>query len=219
VDREGHVHSDRLGRGWCWRIPLRGRVSVGAVVPRETLSGAGESAEAQLEAVRRGEPLLAAWLRDARRLTPVVRYSNYQLSTLRGVGPGWALVGDSFGFVDPVFSSGLFLALEGARALAGAIAAGSASALRRYERGQRRHIAAWQRAVGYFYDGRFFALFRLDANPDPGWFGRTIGRHLAKHVARVFTGEGTRGGYSPRVLKLAAERVVDPAELPGLRVG
>ena len=125
LDHPGHVHSDRLEHGWCWRIPLPGRVSLGIVADPAVFRSLGEKPEEQYDAFLRTDPHLKRMFEGGRRLTPVVRYGNYQLTTLRGVGDGWALVGDAFGFIDPVFSSGLFLAMDGARILADAIRAGT----------------------------------------------------------------------------------------------
>ncbi len=205
VDRAGHVHSDRLEHGWCWRIPLRDRLSLGVVVDGDVLRACGSDSETRYEAFLQREPHLRELVRAGRRLTPVVRYSNYQLVSRQGVGEGWALVGDSFGFVDPVFSSGVFLAMDGARALARALCAGSRAALRRYERRQRRHVAAWQRAVDYFYDGRFFTLFRMGEEARRRW----VRAHVSRHVPKVFTGESTTGLYSPRLLDFMMRRALD----------
>jgi len=212
LDEPGHVHTDRLSRGWCWRIPLGDRVSVGIVADSRYLRRFGADLEAQFDGCAGSEPYLKRITECAERITPVVKYTNYQLTTLRGVGDGWALVGDSFGFVDPVFSSGLYLALAGARVLARAIDAGSAAALRRYQRFQLRHLAAWQRAAGYYYDGRFFALLRLrDATPARGAV-RLLHGHFAAHAPRIFTGEGITSRYSTWLLDLVAERALRSPE-------
>ena len=71
-----------------------------------------------MENAIRQEPLLAEKAMRARRVTPVMTYTNYQLLSERGHGPGWVLLGDAFGFVDPMLSPGLFMSLEGARQLA-----------------------------------------------------------------------------------------------------
>ncbi|HXV37202.1 MAG TPA: NAD(P)/FAD-dependent oxidoreductase, partial [Myxococcota bacterium] len=117
IDREGHVHTDRLERGWAWRIPLPERVSVGVVVDPSVLREYGDRPEQQYDAIRRADPQLAATAGGAERITPVFKFTNYQLVTRRGIGPGWALAGDSLGFIDPVFSSGAFLAMDGAARL------------------------------------------------------------------------------------------------------
>jgi len=218
IDRDGHVHSDRLAHGWCWRIPLPGRTSLGIVADPAVFRSLGETAEEQFDAFLRADPHLTKLCGESRRVTPVVRYGNYQLTTLRGVGDGWALAGDAFGFVDPVFSSGLFLAMDGAGALARAIVAGTPAALRRYEREQLRHIEAWRRAISYFYDGRLFALFRSRGEAQGAWFGRAIARFVSRHVGGVFTGESIKGRRSPRVLDFAIRNALGDSDPETLRI-
>jgi flavin-dependent dehydrogenase len=197
---EGHVHSDRLERGWCWRIPLRGRVSVGLVVPSEHLERFGATAEQQYDALLRHDPTTACWAADAKRLTPVVKYNNYQLRAARGVGPGWALVGDAFGFVDPVFSSGLLIGMQGAESLARAILDGGAAAFARYEKQVLRALTIWQRLVDYYYDGRLFTLFQVGEYVEQSKVGKLTSWHMKAHLPRIFTGEGTTNAYNVALL-------------------
>ena len=218
LDHPGHVHSDPLEHGWCWRIPLPGRVSLGIVAEPTVFRSLGERPEEQYDAFLRTDPHLKRLIEGGRRLTPVVRYTNYQLTTLRGVGEGWALVGDAFGFIDPVFSSGLFLAMDGAQRLARAIRAGTPAALRRYERAHLRHIEAWRRAIGYFYDGRFFALFRIRDEARMRSFGRLVDRHATKHVARIFTGEATTGWYSRWITEFMMTHALGEQDVDALRI-
>jgi hypothetical protein len=198
--REGDVHTDRLEHGWCWRIPLPGRVSVGLVMDPAVLAKFGSSAEEQFEGVLRHDPMLREWGVTAKRLSPVLRYTNYQLLTTRGVGPNWALVGDAFGFVDPVFSSGLLIGMDGAAELAAAIGDGRPAALRRYESHVARHLANWQRVVGYFYDGRLFTLLKIGELMRTRPVGRLLDFHFRKHLPRIFTGEATTHRYSVGLL-------------------
>ena len=218
LDHPGHVHSDRLEHGWCWRIPLPGRVSLGIVADPAVFRSLGEKPEEQYDAFLRTDPHLKRMFEGGRRLTPVVRYGNYQLTTLRGVGNGWALVGDAFGFIDPVFSSGLFLAMEGARILAQALRTGTPAALRRYQRLHLRHIEAWRRAIGYFYDGRFFALFRVREEAKARGLGRLVDWHAAKHVASIFTGESTTGWYSRWVTEFLMTHALGEQDLDRIRI-
>jgi flavin-dependent dehydrogenase len=200
IDREGHVHTDRLEHGWSWRIPLRDRVSVGVVIDPAVLREHGDRPDAQFDAIRRADPQLAKTVGRAERITPVLKFTNYQLTAQRGIGPGWALVGDCLGFIDPVFSSGVFLAMDGAKRLADALLEGSDNALERYDRQQRRHVEAWRQAVGYFYDGRFFGMLRLRNQPHENWIGRVVSPHAAAHLPRVFTGESTANFYDRNLL-------------------
>ncbi len=205
IDKEGHIHTDRLEHGWCWRIPLLDRVSMGLVVNAAWLRDLAPGADEQFDALLREDPELARIAGDAKRISRVLRFSNYQQSTEVGIGPGWALVGDSLGFIDPVFSSGLFLAMDGAERLADAITVGTDAALRRYDRAARHHIAAWQTVVDYFYDGRFYAMLRLKDQPNDNWIGRLVSPHLGRHLPRVFTGESTAARYDPRLLKFVMD--------------
>ena len=68
----------------------------------------------------------------------------------RGVGENWAMLGDSFGFVDPVFSSGLLIAFNSAEELAKAIQNGSPKALENYSKFVGRNITAWQEVIEHF---------------------------------------------------------------------
>jgi flavin-dependent dehydrogenase len=218
IDREGHVHSDRLDHGWCWRIPLRDRVSVGVVAQPHVLRGLGETPEAQFDAIVAHDSRLRELAPSARRITPVVRYTNYQSTTLRGAGKGWALAGDALGFVDPVFSSGLYLALDSARNLARAILSGGQDALDAYASRQLQHIETWQAIADIFYDGRFFALMRMRDEAARSLLGRLITPHLNKYLPRVFTGEGTAQRYAPFLLSVMARAAGREPDLEDLRI-
>ena len=197
---EGNIHSDRIERGWSWRIPLPGRTSVGLVVPSDHLERFGSSAEEQYDTLLRSDPVTSVWASGARRITPVVKYNNYQLRSTRGVGPNWATVGDAFGFVDPVFSSGLLIGMQGAEALANAILEGTPQALARYERTTLRTLRIWQRVVEYYYDGRLFTLFQVGEYVRQTLLGKLTNRHMESHLPRIFTGEATTSRYNSALL-------------------
>ncbi len=193
---EDNVHTDRLGHGWSWRIPLRDRVSVGLVVDAQILRRLGATAEEQFDAFLQADPVAREWSKEARRLTPVVRYTNYQLRTERGVGANWALVGDAFGFVDPIFSSGMLIGLQSAEALAHAIRKGTDRGFRQYEEFVLRNLRAWQRVAGYYYDGRLLTMFRVGEWVRHTLPGRMMDFHFRRHMPRIFTGENTTHPYS-----------------------
>ena len=197
---EGNVHADRIEHGWCWRIPLPGRVSVGLVMNAAVIREFGDDVAEQFDNYLRHDPMLRDWGTTAKRISPVMKYTNYQLRARRGVGPGWALLGDAFGFVDPVFSSGLLIALDGAVELSNAIADGSEARLRRYEAHVLHHLENWQRVVGYFYNGRLFTLFKVGEIMRTQFFWRMLDFHFTKHMPRVFTGEATTKRYSVGLL-------------------
>jgi flavin-dependent dehydrogenase len=193
---EGNVHTDRMLRGWCWRIPLPGRTSIGLVVNAEHLARFGPNVEDQFHGTLREEPLLARWSDGAERVTPVVKYTNYQQRSHRGYGENWATVGDAFGFIDPVFSSGLLIGFQGALELSKALLDGSDHAMKRFEEYVTYNLTVWQRLVDYYYDGSLFTLFGIGKHKaeQRGW--KLLNRHFGRHMPRVFTGEATRSRYS-----------------------
>ena len=196
VEIEGNVHTDRLEHGWAWRIPLPGRVSIGLVIDSDFIAKFGSSPEEQMDAYLKHDRVIRDFARPARRVTPVVKYTNYQSRMTRGVGRGWALVGDSFGFVDPVFSSGMLIALESAEALSEALLDGSAKAMSRYERETLHTLASWQRVADWFYNGRLLTLFRVGEWVRHTLPGRLLDFHFRKHMPRIFTGEDATNRYS-----------------------
>jgi flavin-dependent dehydrogenase len=197
VEVEGNVHTDRLeNAGWCWRIPLPDRVSFGFVIDSEAIRDFGSTPEEQFDNYLAFEPVVKDWAAPAKRITPVMKYSNYQLRSTRGVGENWALVGDAFGFVDPVFSSGLLIAFESADDLAKAILKNSPRAFKRYEKHTLFSLAAWQRVITYFYTGQLLTLFRVGEYVRHTPIGKVMDFHLRKYMPRIFTGEASRSRYS-----------------------
>jgi len=199
VQHEGHIHINRLRRGWSWRIPLPGRVSVGFVIGRDALAEYGRSAEEQYDRLTREEPVLSRYTAAARRLTPVMKYTNYQLISDRFYGANWALVGDAAGFVDPIFSSGLHLGLEGARILARSLLTRGTAALPEYERDLRQQLRAWQHVAESFYDGNIFGLTRAGRLQGATFPWRFVLPHCERHLRRVLTGRVPTRSYSFRL--------------------
>ncbi|HTO52979.1 MAG TPA: NAD(P)/FAD-dependent oxidoreductase [Myxococcota bacterium] len=211
----GNVHSDRLEVGWSWRIPLPGRVSVGIVTPSEHIARYGASIEEQYDNFLRKDECARQWGEKAERVSPVVRYTNYQLRATRAVGPGWGLVSDAFGFIDPVLSSGTLLAFDGAKSLAMALKDGSARALQRYQARAIRNLDDWARIVDAYYSGRLFTLFKVGEYVRHTLLGRLTDWHFRKHMPRVFTGEATDSRYSMIVVDFMLKYGLagnDPAE-------
>jgi flavin-dependent dehydrogenase len=208
VEIAGNVHTDRLDRGWAWRIPLPGRVSVGIVVDSAALADCGSTVEEQYDAFLRRDSVMSRWIAPATRVTPVVRYTNYQLSSERGFGENWALVGDAFGFIDPVFSSGTLIAFESARDLAAALVRGGEDALREWEGGVLRRLHSWRRVVDIFYNGRLLTLLKFGDHVRRTVPGKLVDWHFRKHMPRVFTGENVTHWYSLGLLTFMAQHAL-----------
>jgi len=111
--------------GWLWHIMLRDRVSVGLVLPVDAMKSAqrGESSwERYFLQQCYAVPRLAGLLSEARFCEASVRViRDFSYRSARVAGPGFFLVGDAAGFVDPIFSVGVVLGMYSARAAAWSI--------------------------------------------------------------------------------------------------
>lgn len=204
VKVESNIHTDRMEHGWCWRIPLPGKVSVGIVVDADYIAKFGNTPEERFDRYLSHDAHLRDWMAPAKRVTPVMEYTAYQIISTRGVGENWALLGDSFGFIDPVFSSGLLLAFLGAEELSKAILDGSDKAFARYEKKIQRNVKAWQDVIRYWYDGRLLTLFQVGDVVRSTLIGKLLDFHFRKHMPRIFTGEDATNPYSLGLVKFMA---------------
>ncbi len=108
---------------WFWYIPLHGnRVSVGVVGNLDYLiKSRGNDLEQTFQEELARCPTLVERLKSARQAFPVSGTKEFSYSSERMSGDGWILVGDAFGFLDPIYSSGVFLALKSGECAADAI--------------------------------------------------------------------------------------------------
>jgi len=108
---------------WFWMIPLSiSRASVGVVVDQDSFRYSGLKPEKYLENAIANQPSIAERMCGSRRITKVYASGDYSYRMTRLQGPRWLLAGDAAGFIDPIFSSGVFLALLGAERAADAVA-------------------------------------------------------------------------------------------------
>ncbi len=179
--------------GWSWQIPLRDCVSVGVVLGNETARQLGSTPEERLEKAIDTDPTLAAAGKDRRRCTEAPVYSNYQLVSERGFGAGWVMAGDAFGFVDPMLSPGLWIAMRGGELLSDLVPKVAPSAeewprlLKRYEQGIFGMLSAWQELVAKFYDGSMMASYAAGQAIMAKYPGR-VSNWFQGHVQRNFAG-------------------------------
>ena len=119
----GNITVDRFDHGWFWLIPLPGGVmSVGAVCFPEYLKqrsahrgeAGGDPNEAFLMRTLQTTPSVWNRMQGAERVAPVHVTGNYTYTCSRMSGPGWVMAGDAYAFVDPVFSSGVYLGMNSA---------------------------------------------------------------------------------------------------------
>ena len=210
----GQVIIGRLADGWSWRIPLPGRLSVGVVMNKDAAAQLGATPEERLEAAIARDPLLAAAGKNRRRLTDVFTYTNYQLVSTRGYGPGWAMAGDAFGFVDPMLSPGIYLALHSAELLSENL-----DNLEGYSSEMRKLIRAWMGLIKYFYDGRIYAMYQSGMKFErkfPGKITDALHVFFNGKVACMASGATTASRFGHGMLEIMSRPagwLTDPATL------
>jgi flavin-dependent dehydrogenase len=112
----------RTEEAWFWLIPLsRTRTSIGVVMDTERYKSAGLAPEAMLVREIEGTPAMRARMGDAVLASKVRASGDYSYRSERLHGERWLLAGDAAGFIDPIFSSGVFLALLGGERAAAAL--------------------------------------------------------------------------------------------------
>jgi geranylgeranyl reductase family protein len=115
----------REKRSWFWFIPLSNDLtSIGVVGDRDyLLKGRGRPADVYQEELARC-PALVERLNDAELVSEYRVAKEFSYSTRQQAGEGWVLVGDAFGFIDPIYSSGVYLALRSGELAADAVVDG-----------------------------------------------------------------------------------------------
>lgn len=173
--------------GWSWWIPLSDELtSVGVVLDIEEYRHQDKGdLDAIFAAAVNSSSLAAQWLRDAERTTEFRAESGFSYGTESYVGDRWFLAGDAGSFLDPVWSSGVQLALQSGLESAKAAILGylqpsprRALAAKRYERTLRRRYNFVRKFVLGFYDPATRDLF---FEPRP-YFG------LRRAIAKVLAG-------------------------------
>jgi flavin-dependent dehydrogenase len=159
-------------KGWFWYIPLHSdMVSVGVVGEHDYFYRDSRDPEAIFAREVEAQPWIAAHLRGAERCEPVRVTGEYSYGSHRIAADGVCLVGDAFAFLDPLFSSGVFLALKGGELAADTIHEGleandlSAARFDRYLEQKRHAVAGFRALVMAFYDEAFSFREFLDAYP------------------------------------------------------
>lgn len=112
----------RAEKSWFWLIPLsETRTSVGVVMDSDEFKKRGLRPDVALDAEIAGLPGMAERMRSAVRTSPVYSSGDYSYRNTKLHGDRWLLAGDAAGFIDPIFSSGVFLAILGGEKAADAL--------------------------------------------------------------------------------------------------
>jgi flavin-dependent dehydrogenase len=171
--KAGNISLFWFDHGWLWFIPLAdGTTSIGAVCNANFMKTRQSDVTAFLRQIIAMVPPLAARLRDAEMTGPATGTGNYSYKSNRIYGPGYLLVGDAYGFIDPVFSSGVLLAMQGGFMAADTVMtclhqpkAEAARALRRYHRDVDRAMVRFSWFIYRVNRPGIRALFMVNRNP------------------------------------------------------
>jgi flavin-dependent dehydrogenase len=154
--------------GWFWYIPLHNNiVSVGVVASYDYLfqnRGGKSHEEIYFEEVSRC-PGVQKRIAQGRRVAEYRAAKEYSYRARTVAGDGWVLVGDAFGFLDPLYSSGVLLALRSGEMAADAVAEGlakgdvSAAQLGKWGPEFIKGMDRMRRLVVEYYDGFSFGRF------------------------------------------------------------
>jgi len=168
----GNISIYSFEHGWMWMIPLPDEVmSVGAVCRPDYLKQRKGRTVDFLQATLQSSPALWRRLRHAELIGNEVRVTgNYSYDSLQMGGPGWVLVGDAFAFLDPVFSSGVYLAMSGAEQAAAVVDTAlrepkrEAALLRKLEKRQRAGMERFSFFIYRFNGPVMQQMFRQPRN-------------------------------------------------------
>jgi len=171
-DDSGNISIYRFEHGWMWMIPLpAGVMSVGAVCRPDYLKQRRGRTVEFLRATLQRNAALWRRLEHAELIDNQVHVTgNYSYDSRKIGGPGWVLIGDAFAFIDPVFSSGVYLAMCSAEQAAHAVdtalrePAAEKALLRGLERRQRSGIRRFSFFIYRFNDPVMSRLFREPSN-------------------------------------------------------
>src|SRR6266487_5476216 len=156
---------------WFWLIPLTAdRTSVGVVLDSETFRKSKLSAEDFLEQALAEQPIIAKRMTNAQRVSQVYVEADFSYRSARLHGDRWLLAGDAAGFIDPIFSSGVFLAVFSGERCADVLNEAfdhprkTKRLFVRYERAVNRAMDIYLRFVDAWYTKEFIEVFLAPRN-------------------------------------------------------
>ena len=153
-----HIYFLPVKRGWAWQIPITDKItSMGVVTDKSVFRQSKGQPEAWFRNTAATSPDLNRALEGATRIRPYRSEADYSYSMRRFTGDGFLLIGDAARFVDPIFSSGVSVALYSARfasqVLVPALADGEVSRekLVSYEERLRAGVDVWYEFIRLYY--------------------------------------------------------------------
>ena len=184
----------RLENKWFWIIPLSAqKISVGCVIDKEEFTRSEGTPEQIFTRIWNGSPVLRERMKNARLLGPMQTTSDFSYRNRRLVGPRLLRVGDAAGFMDPIFSAGVYLAMYSGKLAAElvneSLARGDdgSGRLARYEKRVNRSMSTYWQMVEHYYTTPFMELFLQPRHR----------LHLPSAVTALLAGE-LEGGWKVR---------------------
>jgi flavin-dependent dehydrogenase len=133
---------------WIWIIPITAKkTSIGVVLDAETFKRVKLKPEDAYEQILRQNPLVIEQMPRARRVTEVHTTGDFSFRNRQFTGDRWVLAGDAAGFIDPVWSSGVFIAI-----LSGEKAADMLDRVLREPRRRCTEFSRYERRLGQVMD-------------------------------------------------------------------
>ncbi len=173
VPADGHITVVRLPYGWFWMIPLDAeKTSIGLVQTLEHFKATGMTPGECFEHVVATTTELKGRMANAERVSEFSFAGDYTYRHLQNAGPRWLLMGDAAGFIDPIFSSGVMLAVRsGHLAAKNVIAADQkgrtlgAREQARYTKEVGKMCDVFLKMIRMFYDNHAFEVFLTPGPP------------------------------------------------------
>jgi flavin-dependent dehydrogenase len=171
VDRQPGIEGTltQMVRGrdrWFWIIPITAtKTSIGVVLDAQTFKRMKLSPEAAFEQILQENPKVVEQMSNAKRLTEVYATGDFSFRNKRFTGDRWVLAGDAAGFIDPVWSSGVFIAVLSGEKTADMLdrvlrhPERRALEFKRYERHLGRVMDLYLRLVNSWYTQEFAEVF------------------------------------------------------------
>ena len=163
---DAYTRMIRAKDSWFWVIPIAdGKISVGVVMDLERFRRLKMTPEEVLTRTLEEQPELHKWTKDTIRYMPVFATADFSYSVKQLTGDRWILAGDAAGFIDPVFSSGIYIAIysgEKAADTVNLVLANSTekiAAYRRYESAVQKRLRSYLKLSSAWYTKEFIEIF------------------------------------------------------------
>ncbi|MES2309820.1 MAG: NAD(P)/FAD-dependent oxidoreductase [Verrucomicrobiota bacterium] len=165
-EAEGHITIIRMEEGWFWMIPLdEKKTSVGIVLNQEKLKSCGPDLESRFWNRVNASSEASFRLKNAKLIGDFHAATDYSYRYHQSAGDRWIMAGDAAGFIDPIFSSGVMVALRSGRLAAQTILAQpsheklSRKVQARYTAKIHQMTGVFLKMIELFYDNDAFAVF------------------------------------------------------------